>query len=186
MGGMNTVGGAVTGGGSFNNMGGGLPFIGGGFATPSVGASSPFASNVPSVPTPGPVMNAVLPPATAKAPLSQEEVGAYRAYGERDLDSAAMVLAMVANDIDAAWFRFKMACLGGFIADTSPGREWFLLLDDRVRSPNDDQCRAMYTSLQGAAAGWETQLQIATDAARRADVLPGRVREILDRHRIDR
>jgi hypothetical protein len=109
-----------------------------------------------------------------------------RAYGERDLDSAAMVLAMVANDIDAAWFRFKMGCLGGFIPETSPGREWFLLLDGRVRTPTDDQCRAMYSQLQGTAAGFEQQLGITLDAARRADVLPGRIREILDRHRIER
>ena len=109
-----------------------------------------------------------------------------RAYGERDLDNAAVVLAMVANDIDASWFRFKMACLGGFTAETSPGREWFLLLDDRVRSPNDDQCRTMYSQMRGQAMGWEQQLSIALDAARRADVLPGRIRETLDRHRIDR
>jgi hypothetical protein len=176
----------TTGTGTFNNMGAGLPFLGTGFATPSVGPGSPFANTVPSVPTPGPIMTAVLPPATAKAPLSQEEVGLLRAYGERDLDAAAVVLAMVANDIDAGWFRFKMACLGGFTAETSPGREWFLLLDDRVRTPTDDACRAMYAQLQGQATGWETQLNIALDAARRADVLPGRVRETLDRHRIDR
>jgi hypothetical protein len=172
--------------GTVSNMGAGLPFLGTGFATPSVGPGSPFSNTVPSVPTPGPVMTAVLPPATAKAPLSQEDVGLLRAYGERDLDAAAVVLAMVANDIDAGWFRFKMACLGGFTAETSPGREWFLLLDDRVRTPTDDACRAMYSQLQGQAAGWETQLGIALDAARRADVLPGRIRETLDRHRIDR
>jgi hypothetical protein len=173
-------------GGTFSNMGMGMPFVGTGFATPSVGPGSPYSNNVPSVPAPGTVMSAVLPPATAKAPLTQEDVGMLRAYGERDLDSAAMVLAMVANDIDAAWFRFKMGCLGGFIPETSPGREWFLLLDGRVRTPTDDQCRAMYSQLQGTAAGFEQQLGITLDAARRADVLPGRIREILDRHRIER
>jgi hypothetical protein len=44
----------------------------------------------------------------------------------------------------------------------------------------------MYSQLRGQASGWETQLGIALDAARRADVLPGRIRETLDRHRIDR
>jgi hypothetical protein len=167
--------------------GGGLPFIGGGIGVPSVaGAVSPYASTVPSVPSPTPVFNAVLPPATAKAPLSQDEVGVLRAYGERDLDAAAMVLAMVANEIDAAWARFKVGCLGGFVPESAPNREWFLLLDGRVRTPTDDQCRAMYTQLQGLAAGFDQQLGIALDAARRADVLPGRVREILERHRIDR
>jgi hypothetical protein len=132
------------------------------------------------------VFNAVLPPAVAKAPMSEDEVGAMRAHGERDLDGAAMVLAMVANDLDAAWARFKVACLGGFMPESSPNREWFLLLEGRVRTPTDDQCRMMHTQLQGQAAGFDQQLGIARDAARRADVLPGRVRETLERHRIDR
>jgi hypothetical protein len=167
--------------------GAGLPFIGTGVGVPSVGGGiSPFANSVPSVPTPSPVLNAVLPPAIAKAPLSEDEVGAMRAYGERDLDNAAMVLAAVANDVDAAWARYKMACLGGFVPETAPNREWFLLLDGRVRTPTDDQCRAMFTQMQAAAAGFEEQLGITLDAARRADVLPGRIREVLERHRIDR
>jgi hypothetical protein len=36
------------------------------------------------------------------------------------------------------------------------------------------------------ATGWEQQLQITLDAARRTDVLPGRIRETLQRHNIDR
>jgi len=174
-----------TGAGTFSNMGGGLPFVGG-VAVPSVGPTSPFAGNVPSISAPGPVMTAVLPPATAKAPLGDADVGAMRAYGERDFDAAVMVLAVVANDIDANWFRFKMACLGGFVPDVSPNREWFLLLEDRVRTPNDDQCRASYAQLMGMATGWDAQMNIALDAARRADVLPGRVRETLARHRLGR
>jgi hypothetical protein len=182
--GFNAAAGA--GSGTFNNMGaGGLPFVGG-VAVPTVGPTSPFASNVPSITAPGPVMAAVLPPATAKAPLGDADVGALRAYGERDFDAAVMVLAIVANDIDAAWFRFKMACLGGFVPDVSPNREWFLLLEDRVRTPNDDQCRASYAQLMGMATGWDAQMNIALDAARRADVLPGRVRETLERHRVGR
>ena len=171
--------------GTFSNMGAGLPFAGG-VAVPSLGATSPFAGNVPSISAPGPVMTAVLPPATAKAPLGDSDVGAMRAYGERDFDAAVMVLAIVANDIDAHWFRFKMSCLGGFVPDVSPNREWFLLLDDRVRTPNDDQCRASYAQLMGMATGWDAQMNIALDAARRADVLPGRVRETLERHRLGR
>jgi hypothetical protein len=175
------AGGFATSAGTFSQFGG-TPFVG----SPIAGPASPYTSNVPSIPTPTPVMNAVLPPAMAKAPLSQEEVGAMRAWGERDLDNAAVVLAMYANEVDAAWFRYKNGCLGGFTSETTPGREWFLVLDGRVRLPNDDQCRMLYSSLLGMATGWEQQLEIALDAARRADVLPGRIRETLDRHRIDR
>jgi hypothetical protein len=179
----------VTGGGTFSPMGGagnGLPFIGGVAVAAGVGPTSPYASTVPSVPAPTPMFNAVLPPATAKAPLTNEDVGAVRAFGERDLDAAAVVLAAHANEIDGHWFRLVNGCLAGFIPESSPGRQWFLLLDGRVRTPTDDSCRSMYTAVLGMAQGWEQQLGIALDAARRADVLPGRIREILDRHRIDR
>jgi hypothetical protein len=177
---------AATGGGTFSPMGAssGVPVVG--IALPSVGPTSPYASTVPSIPAPTPVLNAVLPPAIAKAPQADEEVGAIRAQGERDFDGAAMVLAMIANEIDGAWVRYKTACLAGVAPESTPGREWFLLLDGRVRTPDDDQCRMMYTRLQGMAAGFDQQLAIALDAARRTDVLPGRVREILERHRIDR
>lgn len=163
----------------------GLPFVGG-VAVPSVGATSPYARSVPSISAPEPVITAVLPPATAKAPLGDEDVGALRPYGERDFDAAVVVLAVAANDIDAAWFRFKTACLGGFVPDTTAGREWFLLLHDRVNTPDDDQCRATHAQLKGTATGWDAQMGIALDAARRADVLPGRVRETLERHRLGR
>jgi hypothetical protein len=159
------------------------PFLGGaGIAGPA----SPFSTQVPSIPTPTATYNAVLPPAVAKTPLSEDEVGMMRAWAERDLDSAAMVLASAANEIDGQWFRYKNLCLGGFTPETSWGREWFLVLEGRVRTlTTDDQCRQMYTSLLGAATGWEQQLGIVLDAARRADVLPGRIRETLARHRID-
>jgi hypothetical protein len=179
-----TGGQAAGGGGTFSNFGAGGSIGGGGFI--GGGPVSPYSSTVPSIPAPTPVFNAVLPPATAKAPLSQDEVGAMRQYGERDLDAAALVLATYANEVDAIWFRYKNLCLGGFTAETSPGREWFLVLDGRVRLTGDDQCRGLYTSLLGMATGWEQQLQITLDAARRTDVLPGRIRETLQRHNIDR
>ncbi|HVR70659.1 MAG TPA: hypothetical protein VMT87_07410 [Vicinamibacteria bacterium] len=163
----------------------GLPLVGG-VAVPSVGATSPYARSVPSVSAPERVITAVLPPATAKAPLGDEDVGALRPFGERDFDAAVMVLAVAASDIDAAWFRYKAACLGGFVPETTAGREWFLLLQGRVNTPDDDQCRATHAQIMGTATGWDAQMGIALDAARRADVLPGRVRETLERHRLGR
>jgi hypothetical protein len=169
--------------GTFSQMTG--PFTG--IAIPNAVPGSPFANPVPSLPGPTPMLNVVLPPAIAKAPMSNEEVGLMRGQGERDLDSAAMVLAMQANEIDALWFRYKNACLGGFTSETTQaGREWFLLLEGRVRTPNDDGCRALFNQLQGMALGFREQMDIALEAARRADVLPGIVRQILERHRIER
>jgi hypothetical protein len=177
----------VPGGGTFSPMGAGigLPVVG--VAVPGIiPPGSPYASTVPSIPSPTAMFNPVLPAAVAKAPVGNEDVGVLRAYGERDLDAAAVVLAAYANEIDGHWFRFVNGCLAGFIPGSSAGRQWFLLLDGRVPTPTDDSCRSQYTSILGTATGWEQQLAIALDAARRVDVLPGRIREILDRHRIDR
>jgi hypothetical protein len=175
------------------NVGGvGTGVVSGGIAVPSAvpsavgGTFSVFNNPVPSIPAPTPVMNTVLPPAIAKAPLAADDVGLMREQGIRDLDAAALVLAMQANEVDVAWFRYKTACLPGFTPESSPSREWFLVLEGRVPTPTDDGCRLAFASLQSMASGFAQQSDIAVDAARKADVLPGTIREILDRHRLER
>jgi hypothetical protein len=132
------------------------------------------------------VQAAVLPPATARAPLSADEVGTMRAQGEVDLANAAVSLAAAANTIDAAWAGFKSQCLRGFTAENAPagGREWYLLAQGRILTPTDDSCRALHQDLTNRAQGFIQQLDTVEDAARKADVLPVRVREVFDRHRL--
>ena len=171
-----TAGGAAAGG----QVVGGGPVVGGGVA------QSPFVNPVPSIPGVTPVSAAVLPPAHAKQPLSADEVGAQRAQGEADLDAAAVSLAAAANQIDAVWAGFKNQCLRGFAAGipTSAGREWYALARDSVPTPTDDACRALHADLTGRAQGFLAQVDTVEDAARKADVLPVRVREVFDRHRL--
>jgi hypothetical protein len=159
---------------------------GGGVVAGGPVATSPYVNPVPSIPGVTPVSAAVLPPAHAKQPLSADEVGAQRAQGEADLDAAAVSLAAAANQIDAIWAGFKNQCLRGFAAgiNTTSGREWYSLADDRVPTPTDDACRALHADLQGRAQGFLAQLDTVEDAARKADVLPVRVREVFDRHRL--
>jgi hypothetical protein len=149
-------------------------------------ATSPYVNPVPSIPGVTPVSAAVLPPAVAKQPLSAEEVGTQRAQGEADLDAAAVALAAAANQIDAVWAGFKNQCLRGFAAGISSnaGREWYALADDRVPTPTDDACRALHADLTGRAQGFIAQVDTVEDAARKADVLPARVREVFERHRL--
>jgi hypothetical protein len=149
-------------------------------------ATSPYVNPVPSIPGVTPVSAAVLPPAVAKQPLSNEDVGAQRAQGEADLDAAAVALAAAANQIDAVWAGFKNQCLRGFAAGvpTTAGREWYALADDRVPTPTDDACRALHADLMGRAQGFIAQVDTVEDAARKADVLPARVREVFERHRL--
>ena len=167
--GAGTTGGTVAGGGV---TGGGV-------------AGSPFGNPVPSIPAATPVAGVVLPPAGAKEPLSADEVGMNRAQGERDLDAAAMSLAAAAAGIDPVWAGFKNQCLSGFTVNTvTSGREWYLLASDRIPTPNDDACRSMFADLTGRTKGFLSQLETVEDAARKADVLPARVREVLDRHKL--
>jgi hypothetical protein len=186
----NTVGGMAVGGANgagVANQGAGTGAVGGGgpVAVGGNAAGSPFINPVPSIPAATPVAGVVLPPATAKEPLSADEVGMMRAQGERDLDASAVALAAAAAGIDPVWAGFKNQCLSGFSVNTvTSGREWYLLAEDRVPTPTDDSCRAMHADLRGRAVGFLSQLQTVEDAARKADVLPARVREVLDRHKL--
>jgi hypothetical protein len=150
-----------------------------------VGATSPYTNPVPSLNTAPPAVTAVLPPAGAKAPTSDAEVGANRAQGVRDLDAAAMSLAAVANDIDGGWVRFKNQCLPGF-TPTSASREWYAIADNKVLPLSDDTCRGLYNDLSGRVKSFRGQLDIVEEAARKADVSPAQIREVLDRHRLAR
>ncbi len=149
------------------------------------GPSSPVLNPVPNVSSGAPVQAAVLPPAGARQPLSADDVGLMRAQGEADLDNAAVSLAAAANSMDATWAGFKGQCLTGFTAErVTSGREWYLLAQGRILTPTDDACRALYVDLTNRAQGFMQQLDTVEDAARRADVLPVRVREVFDRHRL--
>jgi hypothetical protein len=96
-----------------------------------------------------------------------------------------VALAAAAAAIDPAWAGFKSQCLSGVtVPAVTAGREWYLLAEDRIPTPPDDACRALYTDLTGRARAFLSQLETVEDAARKADVLPVRVREVLDRHKL--
>ena len=123
-------------------------------------------------------------PAVAKQP-SNDEVGAMRAQGEADLDTAAVALSGAAEVLDEAWTGFKTQCLRGFTAErVSSGREWYLLAQGRILTPTHDACRALSIDLTSRAQGFIGQLDVVEDAARKADVRPVRVRQVFDRHRL--
>ena len=123
--------------------------------------------------------------AVAQQPLSADDVGAMRAQGEADLDASAVALSAAANALDAVWAGFKSQCLPGFTAErVTSGREFYLLAQGRILTPADDACRALYTDLTARAQGFMQQLDIVEDAARKADILPVRVREVFDRHQL--
>jgi hypothetical protein len=195
-GGSNTVGGfavggttgrGATGAGTATGTGAGTAVVGGGPVVLGGGVvgGSPFSNPVPSIPSATPTTGVVLPPAGAKEPLSADEVGMMRAQGEIDLNNSAVALAAAAASIDPVWAAFKNQCLRGFTVNTvTAGREWYSLADDRIPTPTDDACRNLHADLRGRAMGFMSQLETVEDAARKADVLPVRVREVFDRHQL--
>jgi hypothetical protein len=167
----------------------------GGIPLPSNAPGAPaILRQVPNVgPPTTPTVNVALPPATAgtvpdTATAAQAE--AIRAQSARDFQAAVSVLTLKANDIDSLWFAYKDLCLGGTTpagATTTTGREWFVLLGgNTIQQPNDDACRQRLADLTRAAELFQQQLEVARDGARKADVLPGTIREILQRNRLDR
>ena len=158
-------------------------------SVPGAEPTSPLLNPVPNVPAPTPVQGAVLPLAVAQQPLSADEVGAMRAQGEADLDAAAVALSAAANAMDAVWAGFKSQCLPAFnvqkdLQTVTSGREWYLLAQGRILTSTDDACRALQIDLTNRAQAFMQQLDTVEDAARKADVLPVRVREVFDRHRL--
>jgi hypothetical protein len=171
----------------------GLPATGG-IPVPSNAPGAPAQMQpVPNVgPPTSPTLNVALPPATtAVLPenATAAQVDALRSQGIRDLQSAAGVLALKANENDGLWFAFKNLCLNNTTpsgANTTTGREWFVLLSGgTIQQPSDDACRQRLVDLNRCADLFQEQLTVARDAARRSGVEPGTIREILQRNRID-
>ncbi|PYQ16664.1 MAG: hypothetical protein DMF80_03985 [Acidobacteria bacterium] len=169
------------------------PAAAGGIPVVNTASGPAVLRTVPSVPAPAPTVNIALPPATAGTTPengSAADVEAVRAQGVRDFQAASSVLALKANEIDGLWFPFKDQCLGGTTpagATSATGREWFLLMaPGSIKQPTDDACRQRLADLTRAADLFEQQLDIARDAARKADVLPGTMRDVLQRNRLDR
>jgi hypothetical protein len=171
----------------------GLPVTGGIPVPPNAAGAPAQLQPVPNVgPPTSATLNVALPPATTVAlPANPTalEADALRSQGIRDLQSAAGVLALKANEIDGLWFAFKDLCLNKTTpsgANTTTGREWFVLLSGgTIQSPSDDACRQRLADLNRCADLFQQQLTVARDAARKADVAPGTVREILQRNRLD-
>ena len=172
----------------------GVPATGGIPLPPNAPGGPAVLQPVPNVgPPTSPTLNVAMPPATAgTAPdgATDAQAEAVRAQGVRDFQAANSVLALKANEIDGLWFAFKDLCLGGTTpsgATSSTGREWFVLLaGSSIQQPSDDACRRRLADLTRAADLFQQQLGVALDSARKADLAPGTIREILQRNRLDR
>lgn len=71
------------------------------------------------------------------------------------------------------------------IAGLRTGDRWFHLLDGTIPEPDQDGCRQQYRDMIGRGERLRESIKLAEDAARKAEVQPGRMREALERHRLD-
>lgn len=119
--------------------------------------------------------------AVAAVPVVQAAVPVSAATFE----GSASVVAVRAGQVDRAWTTYRGFCVKGTDRVNARGREWFALLDGSMPRPTDDGCGTRYDEVAAVAKDFETQLDKLRANAAEAGVLPGALRETLQRYNID-
>ena len=132
-------------------------------------------------------------PLSTSAPVSQplapafstgSSIDSVRADGTRRYDQIVGTVARHAAQIDDYWDRIKANCA----VRAAPGydREWFGLWDGRTTLASPDMsCSSAVRDLEKIAADVRTAMSTAQEEARRSSVLPGQLRDIRRRYRMD-
>ena len=105
--------------------------------------------------------------------------------GEDQLRGQMAQLAQAATQFDAGWSRYRKQCYSGSIGG-SYDREWFAMLVPNAMPANAGEgCTAYYSAMQSDMKQFKTLMQGVLNDARRANVLPGTVRDLLRSNRLD-
>ena len=107
-----------------------------------------------------------------------------REQGTKRYAQIVEAVSRQAVQLDAYWNRIKANCT----VRVAPGydREWFGLWDGRAQLDSPDaSCGAAVQELQDMAGQLRTAMGTAQDEARRTSVLPGELRDIRRRYRMD-
>jgi len=121
-----------------------------------------------------------LPPAFGARSSADVE----REQGTKRYSDTVEAIAREAVKLDNYWTRIRTNC----IVRVAPGydREWFGLWDGRAQLDTPDAaCGSAVHELQDMAAQVRTMMSTAEEAARRAAVLPGELRDIRRRYRME-
>jgi S1-C subfamily serine protease len=103
--------------------------------------------------------------------------------GEEQFRARITQLAKAAGDIDSAWQRYRGQCYRSPIPG-SYDRGWFALLRS-MPSDAGGGCPDYYQEMERAAKEFRSLMQRALNDARRANVLPGTIRDQLRQNRLD-
>jgi S1-C subfamily serine protease len=132
-------------------------------------------------------------PITASASVSKPLAPAFstssstdhaREEGTRRYDEIVNAIGRKAKELDAYWDRIKASCA----VRAAPGydHEWFGLWDRRATMTSTSSgCTSALADVDTAAGAIRDAMRQAEENARRASVLPGQLREIRRRHRMD-
>lgn len=132
-------------------------------------------------------------PLSTSAPVSQplapafstrSSIDSVRAEGTRRYDQIVEAVARHSAQLDGYWDRIKANCA----VRAAPGydREWFGLWDGRTTLASPDMsCSSAVRDLEKLAAEVRSAMSTAQEQARRSSVLPGQLREIRRRYRMD-
>ena len=105
--------------------------------------------------------------------------------GESELKARLAQMVEAAVQYDAAWQRFRKQCFMGQI----PGnydREWFAVLVPGAMPANAGAgCVSYYSSLEAEIRKFKGLMQNLVSDARRADVMPGTIRDALRQGRLE-
>ena len=105
--------------------------------------------------------------------------------GEQQLRSRIDDLADTATQIDSGWKRYRDQCFKSPI----PGRydrEWFAMLTPGGMPANANLgCASFYSAMESDLKQFKTMMQRTVSDARRANVLPGTIRDVLRQNRLD-
>ncbi|HEY3885144.1 MAG TPA: trypsin-like peptidase domain-containing protein, partial [Vicinamibacterales bacterium] len=117
--------------------------------------------------------------------MPDSDPDAARAEAVAELDRSLRQVSVASDEIDAAWRRFKQSCNA---APTSQGadREWFGFWNGAPDvKANVVDCRDWTASLLQATTKIRAEMAGADEAARRAGVFPGDLRDLRHKYRLD-
>ena len=119
------------------------------------------------------------------SPQLPSEAEQVRNSAAQQYEQAVGQLAGRADRVDSAWRQFRGSCYQGMVAGTYD-REWFALFDaNAMRGAVVTGCEGYFSEIRLEAGKIRDAVLAIDEAARRAGVYPGTLREVKRRHRLD-